>query len=396
MASTIIYTGAFRFPNGDAAAPRVLNNAKLLRKLGYNVIFVSWGGTPRKEDKDENGFYRYEGFEYINTYELDIKNNFFARIKNYIFKGKHALKYIVSNSVNKNIYAIVIYNTPIYFTLKIKQLCKKLKINLISDITEWYAPNELPGGLLAPPYWLNEINMRFIQKTIKNKILISSFLHQYYKSSNNIILPPLIDSNEKKWDKTETLVPPFNGVRLIYAGNPAKKDLLEIMLQAVLKSIDDGLKIQFIIVGVSKDQISHYSNFQKILSFPENFIICGKVPQEIVPAYYHSADFSIILRKQNKKNTAGFPTKLAESMMAGCPVITNNTSDISDYIKDGYNGYLISNASAKELQKLLIHVSKLSRRELDQMKIRAKETAKEKFDYSNHIEKMAAFITKIN
>jgi len=82
--------------------------------------------------------------------------------------------------------------------------------------------------------------------------------------------------------------------------------------------------------------------------------------------------------------------------MAGCPVITNNTSDISDYIKDGYNGYLISNASAKELQKLLIHVSKLSRRELDQMKTRAKETAKEKFDYSNYIEKMKAFITKIN
>jgi hypothetical protein len=29
------------------------------------------------------------------------------------------------------------------------------------------------------------------------------------------------------------------------------------------------------------------------------------------------------------------------------------------------------------------------------MKIRAKETAKEKFDYSNYIEKMAVFITKI-
>ena len=200
----------------------------------------------------------------------------------------------------------------------------------------------------------------------------------------------------KKWDKTETLVPPFDGVRLIYAGNPAKKDLLEVIFQSVLKSIEDGLKIQFIIVGVSKDQISHYSNFQKILSLPENFIICGKVPQEKVPAYYHSADLSVILRKLNRKNSAGFPTKLVESMMAGCPVITNNTSDISDYIKDGYNGYLISNASAKELQKLLIHVSKLSHKELDQMKTRAKETAKEKFDYSNHIEKMAAFITKID
>lgn len=392
----IIYTGAFRFPNGDAAALRVLNNAKLLRELGYNVIFLSWGGTPSKENKDENGFYHYEGFEYINTYELDIKNNFFVRIKNYIFRGKHTLKYIVSNLVNKNIYAIVIYNTPIYFTLKIKQLCEKFKINLISDITEWYAPNEFPGGWLAPPYWSYEINMRLIQKTIKNKILISSFLNHYYKSSHNIILPPLVDSNEKKWNEKEQVLPPFDGVRLIYAGNPAKKDLLEIMFQTILNCINDGLKIQFVIVGISKDYISHYSNYQEIISLPNNFIICGKIPQEKVPAYYHSADFSIILRKPNKKNTAGFPTKLVESVMAGCPVITNNTSDISDYIKDGYNGYVISNNSVTKLHNLLIHISKLSLKELDQMKTRAKETAKEKFDYSNYIEKMAAFINKIN
>lgn len=389
----IIYTGAFRFPNGDAAAARVLNNGKILRELGYNVIFVSWGGKPREKDKNKKGVYYYEGFKYINTYELDNKNNFFGRIKNHLFRGKYALKYIFSNFANNNdIYAIVLYNTPIYFNIRIKQICKKFKIHLISDITEWYAPNELPGGLLAPPYWLNEINMRFIQKTIKNKILISSFLHQYYKSSNNIILPPLIDSNEKKWDKTETLVPPFNGVRLIYAGNPAKKDLLEIMLQAVLKSIDDGLKIQFIIVGVSKDQISHYSNFQKIISLPDNFIICGRIPQEKVPAYYHSADFSIIIRKPTKKNMAGFPTKFVESMMAGCPVISNNTSDIGNYIVDGFNGFIMNDWSSHEFQKTLKMIAQLSPQEITIMKENAIRSALEKFDYLSYKNTMNEFI----
>ncbi len=33
----ILYIGAFRLPNLDAAAPRVLNNAKAMREAGYNM-----------------------------------------------------------------------------------------------------------------------------------------------------------------------------------------------------------------------------------------------------------------------------------------------------------------------------------------------------------------------
>ena len=43
----ILYIGAFRLPNLDAAAPRVLNNAKAMREAGHNVKFISWGGKYR-------------------------------------------------------------------------------------------------------------------------------------------------------------------------------------------------------------------------------------------------------------------------------------------------------------------------------------------------------------
>ncbi len=388
----IIYVGGFRFPNGDAAAARVLNNGKIFRELGYNVIFVSWGGKPQDNDKKKDGNYYYEDFRYINTNELDGKVNFFQRFKNFLFRGKESFQFI-SNSLNiKDIYAVVVYNPTIYFSRKMKRFCKENKIYLISDITEWYAPNELPGKWAAPPFWLNEINMRITQKSIKNKILISSFLNYYYKSSHNIILPPLVDSNEKKWNEKEQVLPPFDGVRLIYAGNPAKKDLLEIMFQTILNCINDGLKIQFVIVGISKDYISHYSNYQEIISLPNNFIICGKIPQEKVPSYYHSADYSIIIRKPNRKNSAGFPTKLVESMMAGCPVISNNTSDICDYVIDGANGILLDDWSMEELQNTLYRITRLSTLEINKMKENAIRFALENFDYLSHKNTMNEFI----
>ncbi len=40
----IIYIGSFRFPTFDAAAARVLNNAKAIAKSDHEVSVISWGG----------------------------------------------------------------------------------------------------------------------------------------------------------------------------------------------------------------------------------------------------------------------------------------------------------------------------------------------------------------
>ena len=36
---TILYVGGFELPDKNAAAHRVLNNAKIFRELGFHVIF---------------------------------------------------------------------------------------------------------------------------------------------------------------------------------------------------------------------------------------------------------------------------------------------------------------------------------------------------------------------
>ena len=76
----IIYLGAFRLPNYDAAAPRVLNNARALRMLGNKVTFISWGGKYRQEDLCNDGKYRVDGFEYISSGDLPIGGSLKERL----------------------------------------------------------------------------------------------------------------------------------------------------------------------------------------------------------------------------------------------------------------------------------------------------------------------------
>ncbi len=391
----VIYTGAFRFPNGDAASQRVLNNAKIFRELGYSVEFISWGGTQRIEDRCEDGFYYYQGFKYRNTKDIDNKENLgiIGRADSYLRRGRHSLGLI--KEMIKDTTFIIVYNPSVYITYKLLSLCKKNNVLCISDITEWYAADELPGGKFALPYWMSEYNMRVVQKRVQNKIVISSFLNKYYSESNNIVLPPLLDNLDEKWIYKRVLLSDCHCIRVMYAGSPGKKDRLDIMLEAVLDCLKEEVKIQFIVIGVSYEDIENYKCYKEVISFPDNIQLLGRLYQQNVPAYYQISDFSLLVRENNRKNRAGFPTKLTESLMAGCPAIVNYTSDISEYVKNEINGIVISDFTKDSVIKALKNAAILDRKSIAQMKINAKALAYKNFDYLGYKEKASGFVRNI-
>ena len=53
----ILYLGLFRFPEGDAAASRVLNNIRIFRDLGHSIHVLSFGGKYREEDCVEGSIF---------------------------------------------------------------------------------------------------------------------------------------------------------------------------------------------------------------------------------------------------------------------------------------------------------------------------------------------------
>lgn len=387
----IIYIGAFRLPNLDAAAPRVLNNAKAFRALGHDVSFISWGGAYRKEDLCKDGKYRVCGFEYRISGDLPLRGSIIERIETKLFRGQKSIK-ILKSMPKPDL--IIIYNAVNSFSKRMIKYCKKNGIKLANDVNEWYDNNELHLTDILPNY----INMTRTQHKIRNKIVISSFLNNYYTESNNVIIPPLCDPEETKWSATveDERVKPFDGITLIYAGNPAKKDCIHSVINAVNTLANEGKAIRFLILGITREAYMK-QHAQSLLNtiLHENVLFLGCVSQDLVPAYYKKADFMVLLREPNRKSMAGFPTKFAESMTSGVPVITNSTSDLNKYVVDGKTGFMVEGYDYNSvLFTLKYSVLTIKKEDINDMKsyVRKSNGA---FDWRNRVNDFKMFLDKL-
>jgi glycosyltransferase involved in cell wall biosynthesis len=393
----ILYIGAFRFPEGDAAAARVLGTGKVLRALGYEVVFGGGEAEGRPEDKIEPAGFSYQGFMYSSLGGLERKHSDpFRRIVHQIQTTKYLLHWIDGYRA-RGIAAIIAYHplTPTYWALA--RYARRHKICLIIDITEWSTGRNLPGGSFGPHNIESEFRVRYLYRKSHGIIAVSSFLSDYFRSQRCEVvrIPPLVDLDEAKWGMITDNEPGY--LKFVYAGSPGNKDLLGNIIQGVLLVGKEIKNIELHIVGVREDQACKLSGIDltKLASSGAKIICHGRIPQNEVPKMLSSVDFSILLRPDAKNANAGFSTKLVESLCAGTPVIANATSDIAEYVRDGWEGFIVQGNSPEALASTLKIVAKLPREKILEMRSFAKDRARELFDYRSHCSELKRFIENV-
>lgn len=388
----ILYLGSFRLPNLDAAAPRVLNVARALRLAGHDVRFISWGGEERECDLYPDGKYRIDGFEYEVTQELDSKGSLMHKAWAKLTRGNKTKRLLKERIGEYD--AVISYNGSLLRWLL--GFTKKHHLKLISDLTEWYDNNELKITDRLPYAY----EMTHAQKKVKNKIVISSYLDRYYNTSHNIIVPATCDASEEKWKQgvsvAQERVGQYDGITLVYAGNPARKDAIHFAINAVQRLIEEGANIRFLIVGAEREKyLNGYADLLSKKELDERIMFLGRVPQYEVPSYYALADFMVLLRESTRKSNAGFPTKFTESFTSGTPVIANLTSDLNLYLFDSNTGFVVEEPSVESIYETLKQkVINLPQKEVEALKRNVKSESV-RLDYHAYVEPLREFMNNL-
>tara|TARA_R110001606_G_scaffold384411_1_gene547282 strand:+ start:14981 stop:16162 length:1182 start_codon:yes stop_codon:yes gene_type:complete len=381
---TIIYIGGFELPDKNAAAHRVVNNGKALKTLGYDVVFVGI----QKEDTSKIKKHSFFDFTVYSISYPNSKSSWFKYITEFN-------KYIDIVESHKNIHSLILYNLPAISIKRLLNYSRKKNIKIFSDCTEWYeAPKN--GNLLMRLVKKFDVKYRMekLHLQLDGIISISKFLHNYYSKHNtkSILLPPLVDTDDKKWKKKQVN---YNKkvTDFVYAGSPfsianksAVKDKLDVIIDAFYKELKFNRNFHLHIIGVTlEDMLSFYPILQnKIEKLNNNVTFYGRREHVFVLDLLKKSDFSIFYRENTLTNTAGFPTKFVEAISASSAVITNSSSNIKDYLAEGKNSFLLPNDNSKSIEEVLHDVLNLS---IEKKKEIKEYTNKNNliFDYKNYL-----------
>ena len=384
---TILYIGGFELPDKNAAAHRVLSIAKILKALEYRVVFIDVNRDPDTPADILSTRHTVQGFD-VWSMRYPTGQAQWLRYSTRIDSMKAVM------NIYEDVCLIIGYNYPAVAMQRAKKFCRRQHIRIIADCTEWYstAGRSLVMRLTkGVDIWYR---MHIVQRHLDGLIVISRYLKEYYSRKSTepyplVQIPPLVDLDEEKWRQPPE--PLDKETRnFIYAGSPGKdKDHLSTVLEALGHSSYKG-KWSLTIIGLTRDQfIGEYSHQPDLLEALGNRVqFLGRLSHWDSLRWVQSSDCTIFFRDRNRVTQAGFPTKFVESISCGTPVITNENSDLSDYILQGVNGFLITGNLTQGLDRIL-------ERQDDKLKKMKQTTDIHTFDYHLYMQDMREFLQNI-
>ncbi|MCK4241864.1 MAG: hypothetical protein KAX30_09600, partial [Candidatus Atribacteria bacterium] len=263
----IIYVGGFILPDGNAAAQRVLSNAKAFRFFGYQVVFI---GIGKNIKKDKRIFDTYFKTDFFDCYKVPYPTNKYQWLL--YFSSIKPIKQVIKKYGKKNIYAIVAYNYPSIALYKLHKYLNNLNTKLIADCTEWYGSSKSIFPLNIIKWMDTTYRMKYCHKKIGNVICISNYLEKYYSNMgcNTVNIPPLVDKNESKWNIGSEYCSNIKRT-FVYAGSPgikAQKDRIDLIIDAFYELKISKYSYKLYIIGINKEiflrQLPEYDEKLKI------------------------------------------------------------------------------------------------------------------------------------
>ena len=362
------------FPFGTPIASRMLNFCRLFMSLGYEVdVFCDYLSNDEYKVLPNKA-----SFEKINIYYSFDRRILKSRLFSRIVTSTKISKFIESNSIG-----LIFSSSSTERFKSVLRLAKKNKIPLVLESCEKYHFSNWLLGKFSLGFW--EFNRCWNYDFFKADyvVAISRLIENHFKEKGKRVvrIPSILDVEnipcKLTYDNSGSL-------KFIFSGGlgHGKDSLVEFMI--AMNNVKEKLsrKIELNIYGPSRDAVKEQlgKNADVMQELGDMVHYHGRIPQNEIPQRLLENDFGIILRPQRESSNAGFPTKLAEYMAAGLPVLANDTGDIGLYLNNS-NGLLLENKNVENVERAILAIDSLSNIELLNMRKAARETAENVFDY---------------
>jgi glycosyltransferase involved in cell wall biosynthesis len=378
----VMYISKSLFPTGQAYSERIRQFARMFDLLGWRFHAI----VDYAPSADLVG--RVIEFDY-GTFEADsMSPSYVSRIRRAVESRRSIPRRIIRMKPD----LVVVANAYDRFQ-SIRETASLMQIPVLLEISELYDESAWRLGRLDPFRYAFRMSMKKHYLAADGVIAVSSLLTQYFENLGLpvITVPALLDKSEYPSGYGDE-----GGPRsLSYFGHASNGKETFGNLIGVVRDL--GVTSEDLLISIYGPSLSEVAggdrSFQRFLAQrKDQFRISEKVPRTKALELMRKSDFTFFERPNRISSHAGFPTKLAESMMVGTPVIANVTGDIGAYLSHGVNGYRLTKTFGWDAA--IKAVVESSKEDIAQMSKAARATAEESFEASVHAQSLAQLIAE--
>ncbi|ALH82286.1 glycosyltransferase [Sphingopyxis macrogoltabida] len=390
--------GHFDTRESAAASLRVRGTAQALRIAGHDVhIYDVRRGVPSGGENWSitvpDGQADLSGIS-IDEYAEGFLSSSSPGIRG-LFLGDAITEQLCRSDARPDL--IILYGTHLGYVRRLRRLCDEWRIPFVLDVVEWYAAEDLPGGRFGPYAFSNMLSMRWASLGADGFFVISERLADHYGRTGKpvVTVPPLFAeaaATESKWSAGD------GRLHLVYAGSPGNKEAFGTLIGGLGIAAARGTAITLHVVGITEADLRAVPGGPGWLDRPDaaKTICYGRVANARAQEIVSRSDFSLLLRPLRRSNQFGFPSKLAESMMLGTPVIANLFSDLSRFLRDGENALLLPELSEEALAAAVMRAADETPEVRNLRRANAQTLARTQFSPQGHAQPMSEMLERLH
>jgi glycosyltransferase involved in cell wall biosynthesis len=387
----VIFGDSFSFPEGNSATNRIYTYAKGFTENNVNTYVIC-----NRNDYLPDGNGVVDGIQYFNPINQTERNKSFLK---------------------RNWYKAVKYLNTIRL---IKRIHKQDKITAIltdthdmsTHLFSYYLARRVNAKLIVE---LCEHPLRLFQKNALNKarglikqkveshfcdglLCISRFLVDYYKDyglpqSKLFLTPSTIDPD--RYTETGEKPVPYSYIGY-FGGLTFYRDNIDVLIKAFAKISDIHPDTHLVVGGFCTDEERKQLKDLIIdLKISSKVNLLEYLPRTEIVSYIVHSHILVMVRARDFETQASFPSKLPEYLATSKPVITVNIGEVSDYIIDGVNAFLVEPGDCIGLAEKIDFV--LSNYELAlEVARQGKQLTNTIFNYNVQAKNIIGFINSLN
>ena len=342
----------FPFPKGMAPTTRIIAYCKGLQQNGCKVEVFSCGWNPDNKNIPLKG--RVEGVPYQNSHLWHTKYGklFKVTIDKYLLH-RNTIRNIKQSHLEEPFDVILIACDIIGILSTYIPKISKLGIKTVFIIDE-YPPAIQALNNDVPQCWLE--SFKKIDTYFSGRVLMTQALCDYYNDKIRVLPSHIMCSilDEKRFES----VIPMKSERnyLCYMGNlMLKKDDICTIILAFCEIKNEYPDLDLFLYG--NESTPEESQIIRTLISENNaqnrVFLKGRVDYEQVPSILAASTLLVTAQPNTKRAEGGFPTKMGEYMMTGVPMIVTDVGEISHYVTDKVDCYMVPPESPHEYAETL-------------------------------------------